>query len=483
MATRYKFTITDLSFDSLVESCRNLAASYFPSWQFDNPNDLGRFALDLYLHAVDSALWVINAWVNEFNIITARERRNVESRAKALGYPVKGLVAATGNASLIFTALGSLRNVDKFAIQLSADGEDGNKVYCENSAAFTIPSNITTVTVDMVEGKSYQQSATGTGKPFQEILIREQSVITGSVGVTVDGVEWDEVESFASALAADTVFMVEWVGERFARIVFGDGVNGAVAGTSLAIVISGRIGGGTRGHLLSDTIKKVEVTPYPISSVNANSELSGGQDIEDIDRIRVNGPVHRRMYDRLGQIRDVKLYVESLGGVARGKAYLIGKMIYLRIVPNGGGIPSQQLLTNVRTAVLDKIIMGYSITVAAPAYKTATIAVHGTARSGLLVSEVQLSIQTTILNRLNTLAKDENGVYLNDFGRYVQLDDLIYAIRQDDSFKPGFVVTAPVSAIVMNPDEIITDVGSTVTVTIDGGNVYSKIVEFKDVEE
>jgi hypothetical protein len=476
MATKYKFEITDLNYDSLVATCRTLASSYFPSWDFDNPNDLGRYVLDLFLHAVDRMLWLVNRWCGEFNIFTATERQNVEARAQSLGYPVRVLTASGGTVSMTFIPSSVARVVGARTIKVSCDGVDGRKVYVENRNTFTIGSLVKDIQQPFDEGESYTLNVVGTGNKFQEFAIDRAYVIDDSVSVTVDADPWTEVDNFGASGPTDKHFIVESFGDTQSRVIFGDGMNGAIPVNGSAIAITSRIGGGTRGNLLANTFTTVEASPQTVT-IDSNSAFTGGADREDIERIRLLAPLRRRAYDRLVTILDVKTFAESLAGVERAKVYLTGKTVYVRVVPSGGGVPSGQLLTDVANAITPKLIMGYGNVVVAPAYVAVTITITGEALDGYVASEVAASVHTDILNRLNPVAKNDNGVYLNDFGKALNLDDIIYVVRQNGLLKPGFTVDAPTQAITLSNDQILIDTGSVVTVNVTGG---TSLVTFTD---
>ena len=137
MATSFKFNITDLSYDSLIAAAQSLATSLFPSWVFGCANDLGVFVLELYLHALEKALWLVNRWCGEFNLLTATERRNVENRARTLGYDIQELCAGTGTVVFSYSPAATMvMLLPANSIRLICDGDDGNPVYFENAAGF-----------------------------------------------------------------------------------------------------------------------------------------------------------------------------------------------------------------------------------------------------------------------------------------------------------------------------------------------------------
>ena len=466
MATKYTFNITDLSYDSLLEQARVLASIYFPTWEFDNPNDLGRLALDIYLHGVDRALWLANTWAGEWNLLTAKERRHVEARAMALGYPLKARVASIGTIDVTFTASGSTRNIAQYGIRFSILGDDGELVYFENSEAFSIPSMITEMSFDLVEGKSITQSALGTGKAFQEVTIEKTKVIAHCVQMTVNSAAWTEVSSFGSSGATSKHFVLEYMGDNDSRIVFGDGVYGAIPPLNGAIAINARIGGGTRGNIPNaNKITTVEMTPYTFD-VRASSAADGGQDVEPLDQIRLLAPRYRRAYDRIVGTKDVETATILMEGVVRCLVTLVTRAITVRVVPSSGGVPSDALINNVYAGLIDRILIGYTLNVIPPSYKTAIITITATKKAGFLDAEVEASLQTDLLAMLSSISRDADGNFLNEFGGDLTLARISSVVTENGSLMPGFVINLPAADVVVADTEMLNPAGSTITISL-----------------
>ncbi|MFH0989827.1 MAG: baseplate J/gp47 family protein [bacterium] len=464
MAAKFTFNITDMNYDSLIAAAKALAETHFPDWEFDNENDLGKFALDLYLHALDKALWLVNAWSGEWNILTARERKFVEARALALGYPIKTLVASIGTISVQFDSNPNPRTVGQFEIQASVLGADGEMIYYENSESFTIPSLIENMTIAVVEGRSISQTLVGTGRPYQATMITDRNVINGSVRVKVGGVSWTKVSSFTESISTSKHFIVEYLGDSFSRVVFGDGIYGAMPGLNAKILIDSRIGGGTRGNIAAaDKVQTVENSPYAVVIV-ASSSMAGGQDLEAIDKIRLLAPRLRRAYDRVVNIEDIDAAVNAIEGVERCLVSLVSKTVVVRIIPAGGGDPSSALLNSVFEYLYSRILLGYTLSVIAPSYRPVDIVVTGIARPGLVGSEVQASLTADLLRRLNPTV--QNVDYIVEFGVSLTLTDIMDVITNNGSLLAGFVVTSPVETVAVGDTEILTNIGSSVTINL-----------------
>jgi len=216
--------ISDLNYDSLLATCRSLASSFFSSWNFDNLNDLGRFALDLYLHALDRGLWLLGAWgkrVQSSHSPGAQKRRSSRSSTRLPGEdPDLGARKRSPAFWTVRRRLGISRSMVS-----SCQRRVPTISLSISKTVWPSPSrrSSTQETIDFMNGKSMAYTSNGTGRPFQEFIVPDAGVIHGSIVITVDGVSWTEVTSLASSGSSDLNFVTEPLGDSQTRIVFGDG--------------------------------------------------------------------------------------------------------------------------------------------------------------------------------------------------------------------------------------------------------------------
>lgn len=482
MATEFKFDIAGgATYADLRATAKALALGYFPTWQFDNPNDVGVFALELHLHAVEKALWLANAYAQEFSIGTAQTRKNVEAHARNLGYPVKALASSGCNVTLAFAGESRTRTIGANSLVLSAEGQDGAAVYFTNPSSLMVGANVTTCTLGVVDGIPKTINAVGVGRPFQSVAIQGSSATLFSV--KVDGVDYDRTPSLADAGAEDLVFAIEVIDDNLSLVVFGDGTNGSMPAIGAKIVIGARIGGGTRGNIEANTITTVVSFANTESwaiKVTANTAATGGADRESLDKIRFLAPRYRRAYDRVCTLADARTFAESIAGVARAHAFLLGRSLHVVIVPNGGGNPSSGLLSTVSTAISTRLIMGYGVTVSGPTYRPVNITVTGVVRAGFVDSDVSAAVRQSIIDAFSPLLHVDATRYTRNFGVPLNLSDIESAITANGSLKPGFsIVASPTFPVVCLPNQIPS--AGTITVNVTGGSTvgtFESTLEF-----
>jgi hypothetical protein len=103
-------------------------------------------------------------------------------------------------------------------------------------------------------------------------------------------------------------------------VLFGDGINGRIPASSVAITATYRVGNGADGNVASNTIGSQLTNTVSGVSVNNASEASGGSDAESNDSIRYNAPRALRASRRAVSLRDYGYLALNVSGVAKAIA-------------------------------------------------------------------------------------------------------------------------------------------------------------------
>lgn len=473
MASRFDFEITGLDFETLLAEAKVYAQSNFPEWKVEDTNDVGWFILETYLRAMGRSNWFINAVAQEFNLFTAKERASVLAHCKKLGYELASAVPYTVSTRLTFQSPGSQVVVPAYAIKASTKNVDNKPVFFENATQFVIDPGLTQYDSTFVEGESKTDTATADGKAYFQVILSNKNAIDGSFVVKVGGVTWTEVEHFVDSGPTDQHYLVEQLEDGGSVVRFGNGVNGAIPPDQSAIEIRYRVVGENRGRILAGKLKTIELntSDLVLTGVNNLADSSGGADRESIEHAKIYAPLQKLSLERLVTLRDVESYCETLTGVARASAYLIGNVVQISIIPAGGGLPDQSLKNSVQAAVQNLLLMGYSASVVDPDYVTVTVTLNVYSKKGYLESEVQASIISQLNTLFNPLSKDENGKWINNFGETFPLNRIRKMLANMASVRDDFVIVEPTSDIELVCDQIVTHSGSTFNVNVSGSQV------------
>lgn len=186
-----------------------------------------------------------------------------------------------------------------------------------------------------------------------------------SARLEINGVDYEEVDSFAYSSADDLHYIIDVLEDGNAYIVLGDGINGKLPtnGETVAIInrtTLGPDGKVSRGEFDESQLTLDAVLPGGITVTDANSleGSSGGTLYEGIEDIRRNAPRALRTQERMVTREDHKDIIELVPGVAKAAVdFCCGKEIDIYIVPEGGGIANNTLINDAQTeAELKKMV-------------------------------------------------------------------------------------------------------------------------------
>jgi hypothetical protein len=435
------------TFNDLVES--DIAIMLIENWAF--LADLLSFKMD--------------QMVNELFIDTVTEPDNAFRLAKLVGFqPTPPIPAKTMWTATIVNAL-----TDDLVIPTPVEVEtaiDGIAMtvelfpgdYEQNAILdkdIIIPAGKTVIsTIVGLEGKTTTNTYTGSGNTLQNYSTSDISVIFDSVSVMVDGIQWSKVDFFTDSQPRRE-YRVEFDSEYRAYIMFGDNRAGLSPGNGSAIEITYRVGGGTRGNIVSGYLevqKQVNAPDLefsiPITFKNYTKGVNG-YDGDTIEDVRTKLPAWVRTQDRAVTGSDYKTLADQFateyhGQVGKSTAILrnygcSGNIIDLYILAKEGNAlieASDGLKVELHDELNDKkMITDYvCIKNGSVLYVDVLIEVI-TARSN---RKFEQEIYANIIQKLNAFFNLNNWDYYQD----LRTDDMMKAlsdVRQVQGYEINLV--------------------------------------------
>jgi hypothetical protein len=370
-----------------------------PEWTSRSPNDFGIVLLEMFAHIADSMHYYADRVANESFLSTATQRSSVLEIARLLDYQPNGNAAAsvqmtfsnsTGSALLV----PQRTRVGTTATRIPAPPGPGRaylrsssaSVVFETDAAVTVPAN-SSAAVTATEGIGIvgEAVANSDGTANQDWDLYYSPVVDGSVVVSVNGTQWQNFDHLIDADDTSPAYTLYTDATGFTHIVFGDDVNGSIPPSGAAITADYRVGGGSIGNVLANTLTRI-LTPVPagITAINLNQDAEGGSDADTIAAIKVNAPRSLYTLDRAVSARDYAQLALRVTGV--GKAVLGPQTTYnsavLYMAPSGGGglMPDGVTPTPAWFALrdaldeymIDRIPASSTLTILPPQYVTVT---------------------------------------------------------------------------------------------------------------
>ena len=139
--------------------------------------------------------------------------------------------------------------------------------------------------------------------------------------VTVNGVQWTEVEWLYGSQPTDPVYTVLLGPDGNTYVQFGDGVTGARPGTGTNnIVATYRHGTGSAGLARPGQISTLLSRPLGLKAGTNPLASSGAADPETIDQARSNAPISVTTLGRIVSLEDVGNFAAASAGIAKGAA-------------------------------------------------------------------------------------------------------------------------------------------------------------------
>lgn len=234
-------------------------------------------------------------------------------------------------------------------------------------------SNVPFIQVTLIENATFGV----TDGTLNQKLSLGNNYVENSLQLTIGGLDYEEVKSFAYAGPFDLRYIIDVFEDNNAYIVLGDGINGILPAAALTIeaiyqTSLGPDGKVAAGDFDADSLNLGVALPGALTVDDANSLLNSvaGAFYEGVEDIRRNAPLSLRTLNRAVTLPDHEDVLELVSGVAKAKAkFCCGKTIDIYIAPIGGGVPSS-ILINAAQAEIEEKKMACTFPVVKPAGET-----------------------------------------------------------------------------------------------------------------
>lgn len=293
--------------------------------------------------------YYVDSTGREIFLDSARLYKNKVKIARSYDYRIRASSAATVNLQFTLNAAAP-SNVTVPAGTICETAE-GIKFKTLANLVITTGNTIGNVTAEQVELLTNVTVGNSNGQANQEFVLPD-NVVDKSVVVRINSIAWESQETFAYSYATAQFFQcnVNELGQPIIR--FGDGFLGEIPTNTLAIVTDYKVTRGEEGNVTTNTIVNI-LTPivlpptYTIAVTNPE-RASGGSGIETGTEITRNVPLASRTKYRAVTLQDYIDVTELVNGVAKaGVNFVCGKKVNIYVVPVGGGVASNALLSAV----------------------------------------------------------------------------------------------------------------------------------------
>ncbi|AIF82572.1 conserved hypothetical protein, phage tail-like region [Candidatus Nitrososphaera evergladensis SR1] len=160
--------------------------------------------------------------------------------------------------------------------------------------------------------------------PLTFVPAANASGAASTLKVVIDGVEWEEKESFENLDHRDKAFVTRRSDGGKTTVIFGDGVTGRLPPAGAEnIQATYRVGIGMKGLLKADQLSQLLTRPLGVSKVTNPLATSGAGDPEKLDDARKNAPRTVLTMDRIVSLEDYKNFAQGFQGIGKAGSYPI----------------------------------------------------------------------------------------------------------------------------------------------------------------
>ncbi len=381
---RANIAYTNKVYESLRRELLGRVPQLTDRWTDFNASDLGVVLLELFCVVGDMLAYYLDAQAAEAYLPTARQRQNVIQLCKLIGYRLDAPVAAT--ATLRFSLASPLEAdlVIPARSTASARLDDGD-VEFEMVEEAVLPRGRLSVDVNARQGRRKMETFTVTGEPNASFPLAGTQIAQGSLGVLVGELAWREVLHFQESGGQDEHFQVETDGLDRTRILFGDGVRGAIPAADAAIRVEYLETQGAAGNLGARVVTELTSTLYQNGelvavTVTNPTPATGGSDRESLEHARRQAPAEVRAVWKALTKDDYKALAEGYPGVAKAQVLDVNDspgiryyQVNLAVAPHGGGPPSPLLKRDLAAFLESRKVITIEINLFEPVYRPVSI--------------------------------------------------------------------------------------------------------------
>ncbi len=324
MAGLKRFKYTDKDHEAIVEDCISRIKQVYSSeyWNDFEEDNTGRMLVEAFAYIADLLLFYLDRQANETYLPTATERQNLINMCKLVGYTPKSAKSAQ---ALIKVSIDKAHDKD-ITLPINSQLMTNSGLTFETLSNCVITAGELFSTVEAQEGETFNELlGTSDGDINQEFMLLRSGVVEIQ-SVSVDGVLWSYVDSFANQQPNAKVFTAEIDAWRRGKIFFGNGVTGLIPEEGETIRAVYRIGGGIAGNVAPNTIINVrniaQDTIGQTVSIKITNEdwASGGAEPESVESIKLWAPRYFETQNRCVTQLDYETFAVKFDGIAKARA-------------------------------------------------------------------------------------------------------------------------------------------------------------------
>ena len=197
--------------------------------------------------------------------------------------------------------------------------------------------------------------------PWQTFSLPDEKILQDTLVITINDEVWTRVDDFSESVATSKHYRLDYNNDYTAKIVFGNGVYGAIP-ENFPIYAQYAVGGGADTNISTTNVINVySGGTEKIVGVCNSTSMNGGTDQESIENAKILAPASLKTRDRFVTVDDglVLIYRTGLSSIACIQSNYYGSLsCRVQCVANGGGNLSPQNKLYIQKYLMDRSVLG-----------------------------------------------------------------------------------------------------------------------------
>ena len=197
--------------------------------------------------------------------------------------------------------------------------------------------------------------------PWQTFSLPDEKILQETLTITINDEIWTRVDDFSESVSTSKHYRLDYNNDYTAKIVFGDGVYGAIP-ENFPIYAQYAVGGGANTNINTPNVINVySGGAEKIEGVCNSTSMNGGADQESMKSAKILAPASLKTRDRFVTVDDglMLIYRTGLSSVACIQSNYYGSLsCRVQCVANGGGNLSVQNKLYIQQYLKDRSVLG-----------------------------------------------------------------------------------------------------------------------------
>jgi hypothetical protein len=273
---------------------------------------------------------------------------------------------------------------------------------------------------------------------WQTFILPDADVLQDTLVITINDEVWTRVDDFSESVATSKHYRLDFNNDGTSKIVFGNGVYGAIP-ENFPIYAQYAVGGGANTNI--NTLNVINVYSggaEKIEGVTNSTTFNGGSDAESMESAKILAPASLKTRDRFVTVDDglTLIYRTGLSSIAYIWSNYYGSLsCKVNCVARGGGNLSADNKDYIQQYLIDRSVLGsLDVRVVDTVFVTVDLSVDVSLNIGYTLVQVEPYIQICCKLFFTECGKEIVDMYTSSgLEKAIQLINSIFSVSFETS--------------------------------------------------